>query len=127
MNLIIFVFLGLAATTKMLWFWHIGKPEGSTINSATGFTQAKVRLLDSGHTAGTFLTDEFGYQVAANKLMRLRTVMVLLTFMLPYVLVASDLILYATVSCLIGLLLERWLFFAEARHVVRLYHGEQST
>jgi DMSO reductase anchor subunit len=31
----------------------------------------------------------------------------------------------ASVICLIGLLVERWLFFAEAEHVVRLYHGQQ--
>jgi sulfite dehydrogenase (quinone) subunit SoeC len=31
------------------------------------------------------------------------------------------------VSCLAGLLAERWLFFAEAKHTVRLYHGERST
>jgi DMSO reductase anchor subunit len=30
---------------------------------------------------------------------------------------------FAAVSCVAGLLAERWLFFAEARHVVRLYHG----
>jgi hypothetical protein len=24
-----------------------------------------------------------------------------------------------------GVLLERWLFFAQAEHVVRLYHGQQ--
>jgi DMSO reductase anchor subunit len=30
----------------------------------------------------------------------------------------------AVTSCLAGLLVERWLFFAEARHVVRVYHGD---
>ena len=29
----------------------------------------------------------------------------------------------AALACLAGLLAERWLFFAEAEHVVRLYHG----
>lgn len=28
--------------------------------------------------------------------------------------------------CLVGLLIERWLFFAEAQHVVRLFHGQQT-
>ncbi|MEZ5672786.1 MAG: hypothetical protein R3E08_10565 [Thiotrichaceae bacterium] len=27
----------------------------------------------------------------------------------------------------VGILVERWLFFAEARHVVNLYHGMQRT
>jgi DMSO reductase anchor subunit len=26
---------------------------------------------------------------------------------------------------LVGLIAERWLFFVEARHTVRLYHGER--
>jgi DMSO reductase anchor subunit len=32
----------------------------------------------------------------------------------------------AAVVCFLGgVLLERWLFFAQAEHVVRLYHGQQ--
>jgi len=33
----------------------------------------------------------------------------------------------AVFAALAGLLAERWLFFAEARHVVRLFHGDQRT
>ncbi len=29
-------------------------------------------------------------------------------------------------ACLAGFLAERWLFFAEARHTVRLYHGDRT-
>jgi DMSO reductase anchor subunit len=36
-----------------------------------------------------------------------------------------DALLGASLSCLAGLLAERWLFFAEARHTVNLYHGMQ--
>jgi DMSO reductase anchor subunit len=35
--------------------------------------------------------------------------------------------LAAVACCIIGLLIERWLFFAEARHTVRLYHGDPRT
>jgi len=31
----------------------------------------------------------------------------------------------ATLSGIAGAAVERWLFFAEARHVVNLYHGAQ--
>jgi len=31
------------------------------------------------------------------------------------------------VACMVGLCAERWLFFAEARHTVRLYHGDATT
>jgi len=33
----------------------------------------------------------------------------------------------AVISAYAGILVERWLFFAEARHVVNLYHGAQRT
>ena len=31
----------------------------------------------------------------------------------------------AVASAFLGVMIERWLFFAEARHVVNLYHGKQ--
>lgn len=117
----------LGAVAKGIYLFWIGKPAGSTIQTATGFTQASVRLLDQGHTANSFLNDEFGYQVAADRLLQLRILMYVGAFLLPLLLLlwlpgASWL---AALLALAGLLLERWLFFAEARHVVRLFHGEQ--
>jgi len=35
--------------------------------------------------------------------------------------------LLAALSAYLGVFVERWLFFAEARHVVNLYHGAQRT
>ena len=113
--------------TKLLYFFYIGKPDGATISDATGFSQAQVRLLDAGHNAGTFLTNEFVYDAGATLLMRRRRWMILLTFILPVsvtlaaIYIAPTAIVYLTVPLLfVGLLIERWLFFAEARHVVRL-------
>lgn len=128
------VILIIAFIVKMLYFKSIGKPEGSTISSATGFSQAQVRLLDAGHNADTFLTKEFVFDAGAVKLLRLRWLMIILSFALPlalmvaayYVKVAPAAYL-AMISLYVGLFVERWLFFAEARHVVRLYHGDQRT
>jgi DMSO reductase anchor subunit len=130
-------FLALALITfivKMSYFLVIGKPDGSTINTATGFSQAQVRLLDAGHNADTFLTKEFVFDAGAKKLLRLRWLMIALTFVLPVALIIiasllsmSILTFFAMLSVYAGLFVERWLFFAEARHVVRLYHGDQRT
>ncbi|MBY4677166.1 dimethyl sulfoxide reductase anchor subunit family protein [Marinobacterium arenosum] len=120
----------LGAVAKLIYLFWIGKPAGSTIHTATGFTQASVRLLDQGHTANSFLNDEFGYRVEAERLMKLRYLMVGLAFVLPFMLLLSGqawLAPAASVLAIAGLLTERWLFFAEARHVVRLFHGEQHT
>lgn len=129
----VFICLALVSlVVKMWYFLWIGKPDGSTINTATGFSQAQVRLLDAGHNADTFLTKEFVFDAGAIKLVRLRWLMVLLTFVLPILLVIITLfndvqllIYFAMLSVYAGLFVERWLFFAEARHVVRLYHGDQ--
>jgi DMSO reductase anchor subunit len=123
----------VAAATKIIYFFWIGQPAGSTINSALGFTRATVRLLDVGHSSGTFLTDEFGYEVARAKLIWLRLLCVAGAFAVPLLLlmlVGTDstvAALLALLTAFIGVYVERWLFFAEARHVVNLYHGAQRT
>jgi len=134
---LVFCFVILSALTlmaKLLYFFYIGKPEGVTISNATGFSQAQVRLLDAGHNAETFLTNEFVYNTGADVLVHCRRLMLLFTFILPVCIslaamyLAPTMLVYLAVpSLFIGLLLERWLFFAEARHVVRLYHGDQRT
>jgi len=117
---------------KIVYLKSIGKPEGSTIGSATGFTQAQVRLLDAGHNGDTFLSNEFVFDAGAMKLLRLRWLMIILLFVVPLVLVVATYmfdvapaVYLAMISLYLGLFVERWLFFAEARHVVRLYHGDQ--
>lgn len=122
--------LVLGAIAKVIYLFWIGKPAGSTINTATGFTQASVRLLDQGHTSNGFLNNEFGYTVEANKIICLRVLMLVLAFLVPLLLLlsgSSTLIVIAALLTVSGLLVERWLFFAEARHVVRLFHGDQRT
>jgi DMSO reductase anchor subunit len=122
--------LVLGAIAKVIYLFWIGKPAGSTINTATGFTQASVRLFDQGHTANGFLNNEFGYTVEANKIICLRVAMLVMAFLVPFLLLlsgSSSLFIMAALLTVLGLLVERWLFFAEARHVVRLYHGDQRT
>ena len=97
-----------------------------TINDALGFQQGKVRLLDVGHSHGTFLTNEFGFSVAREKARLLRWVAIFCAFIVPLLLCYfTKWFWVASLICLVGLLVERWLFFAEAEHVVRLYHGQQ--
>ena len=119
---------------KTAYFVLIGKPDGSTINTATGFSQAQVRLLDAGHNADTFLTKEFVFDAGAVRLLRLRRIMFVVVFALPALFVGlayyygqHEISYLSMVAVFAGLLIERWLFFAEARHVVRLYHGDQRT
>lgn len=128
------IILVVAALVKVVYFFWIGQPAGPTINTALGFTRATVKLLDVGHASDTFHTQEFGYQVDRVKLIWLRFISVGLAFVLPVLLVTGVLgevgfgtIALAAISAYAGVFVERWLFFAEARHVVNLYHGAGRT
>jgi sulfite dehydrogenase (quinone) subunit SoeC len=102
--------LGLAATAAD------GEPRKVT---------GRVRLLDVGHAHGTFLTNEFGFVLPPNQSSLLKLALFFFGFVVPFVLLSlsASLAWGAFVSSTAGLLVERWLFFAEAKHVVRLYHG----
>jgi DMSO reductase anchor subunit len=125
--------LFVAAFVKAIYFYWITRVgAGSTINTATGFTRARVRLLDAGHTHGTFLTQEFGYRVQNRLALTLKALSMLLAFGLPLLFLGLALKqpsmaigLAALLSVFAGMIVERWLFFAEARHVVNLFHGAQ--
>ena len=91
-----------------------------------------ARLFDAGHSRGTFLTREFVNQVASARRTSVLAIVWSCGFALPMLWLAFGLARWqgaalATLACMVGLLAERWLFFADARHTVRLYHGERST
>jgi DMSO reductase anchor subunit len=126
--------VSIAAVLKAIYYFWIRSPGLTpTINTATGLTRAKVKLLDTGHTHGTFLTQEFGFQIARRKAGLLKVVVFVLGFALPGLMMVwvfnqqggPMAAIVAALAGLAGAAVERWLFFAEARHVVNLYHGAQ--
>ena len=74
-----------------------------------------------------------GYVIARRHSTKLRQIARILGFVLPLLLtllalalggtIAVQVTLLAAVAALLGVLVERWLFFAEARHTVTLYYG----
>ena len=125
-------FIVICFAFKLLYYHlFLDPPRYLTPRAATGLPSSNVRLLDVGHTAGTFLTDEFGYRVEPYLLMLLRVTSMVLAFVMPVILLTGVLFSFpgrnattaALLSMAVGLFVERWLFFADARHVVNLYHG----
>jgi DMSO reductase anchor subunit len=126
--------VSIAAVLKAIYYFWIRSPGLTpTINTATGLTRAKVKLLDTGHTHGTFLTQEFGFQIARQKAGLLKIVVFVVGFAVPGLMLVwvfnqqggHTAAIVAALAGLAGAAVERWLFFAEARHVVNLYHGAQ--
>ncbi|NNC36449.1 MAG: dimethyl sulfoxide reductase anchor subunit [Hyphomonadaceae bacterium] len=129
--------LGLALIAKLLYWRHIhaGKPT-STAESATGLGNfGKVSLAGSPHGEDNYLLKEMGFKIARKHARKIRIIASIFAFALPLILIGIGMhmlggmhrtaaIIVAALSCAIGLVFERWLFFAEAKHVVTLYYGE---
>ena len=137
--------LGVAALAAKLAYWQaIGAAAAApTLERAIGVAEgvrgpgpvsvAHARLLDVGHSHGTFLTARIRLRPGAAPCpagcasRRSRSASALPLAWLASGIAQWPAALAAAACCIIGLLIERWLFFAEARHTVRLYHGDPRT
>ena len=109
----------------------------ATPESATGLGRfGAVRSVEAPHTEENYLTHEMGFALARKHAARLRAMALILIGPLPIVLAmatalldprsptqASCTAIAAALLVTAGLFVERWLFFAEAKHVVMLYYG----
>ena len=109
----------------------------ATPESATGLGGiGRVRLIDPPHTGRNFVMREMGFVVARKHAEVLRRIALGAGFVVPAWAVAVGLGLggdaapwlgaAGALSALFGALVERWLFFAEARHAAMLYYGAAS-
>jgi DMSO reductase anchor subunit len=122
------------------WIWkratwrHNDKLDAPVrMNSATGLVGGQVRSIEWPHTEENYLLKEMGYRVARKHSAKLRVLAQLLAFAVPLVATALALAgggaigklasVVASLAQAPGILIERWLFFAEARHTVSLYYG----
>lgn len=110
-----------------------GKPVADAA-SAVGLAPGhRVRAWEAPHTEANYLTREMGFVLARRHRLRLRNLALLLFGALPALLMLPVYLLphvqhgpllgLAALSALAGTLVERWLFFAEARHMVTVYYG----
>jgi len=101
---------------------------GSSIESATGLGNlGKVRLLEKPHSGENYLLHEMVYVVGRKHAAKLRVLSLLLVALLPAALILLTdvnhvVVVVILLSHLIGLFAQRWLFFAQAEHVVGLYY-----
>lgn len=115
--------------------WHHNDQAATApdLNSATGLSGGTVRSVEWPHTEQNYLMKEMGFRVARKHQQKLRAGAQLAAFAVPAGLLLIDLVfggvaaaplaVLAVASQLSGLLVERWLFFAEAKHTITLYYG----
>ncbi len=126
------ILLALAGLVQFV-NWMMGDglfaASGSTMETATGLgTIGKVKLFEPPHNGGNYLLNEMGYRIGRKHAQKLRGLGIGLAFVLPILLVLVSgghvaVLLLAVICHLVGVFATRWLFFAEAKHVVSLYYG----
>ena len=101
----------------------------STLQSATGIKSPQIKQMSMGMSAGAFNTREFFHGKSLWVVRNVRVGFIVLAFAMPIVLVfisiatRSGVALFAATALqFVGLLAERWYFFAEARHPQNLYY-----
>jgi sulfite dehydrogenase (quinone) subunit SoeC len=96
--------------------------------AATGLGHG-VRQWEVPHTSENYIMKELGFAVARKHAVKLRNAVFLLMLVTLIALVACFLTPWfsfiAAPAILLAAVVERWLFFAEARHVVSLFYGAE--
>ena len=125
--------LAIAGTVQIL-YWIVGdgqlRTSGTTMETATGLGAiGKVRAFEPPHTGTNYLLREMVHVVGRKHASILRLIALILMVGLPILLLMLPFgpvwAALAVLSHLIGVAVSRWLFFAQAEHVVGMYYGKR--
>jgi sulfite dehydrogenase (quinone) subunit SoeC len=101
----------------------------SNLQTATGIRDPQLRQISMGMSAGAFNTREFFHHKTALFVRNAKSLAIGLGFVLPvFILIFASILESRALAVLafpaqyLGLLCERWVFFAQARHPQNLYY-----
>ena len=125
---IIIILLAFAGRGASLWRNARLKPK-STVQTAIGIKHPRIVQTAQGAMGGSFNTREFFHRKSASFFSTVKVTFLLLAFVAPLLLLAVNLthpsnllVGIAFILQYIGLLAERWFFFAQANHPQNLYY-----
>lgn len=137
-GMILVLLLALAAAGKIAYWRHIDaiRPTAFIAEAIALPPDVRVRPFEAPHTEANFLMKEMGYALARKHARRLRQAAIAALVIVPAAALLATLALPALrpfaagvvlVSSMAGALVERWLFFAQARHMVMTYYDTAPT
>ncbi len=101
----------------------------SSLQTAIGIRHARIEQKAQGAMAGSFNTREYFHGASERKFKSVKWVFLLLVFPVPLVLIGMGIgaqaigwLMAAFLLQYLGLLMERWFFFAQANHPQNLYY-----
>ncbi|MGK8233484.1 dimethyl sulfoxide reductase anchor subunit family protein [Roseovarius sp. MS2] len=127
------ILIPIAGVLQILW-WVRGdgafKASGTDMATATGLGHiGAVRAFEPPHTGPNYLLRELVFQVGRKHALKLRGIAFGLGYASPVLLLlvpfSHALAVIAVIAHVAGIAASRWLFFAEAEHVVGLYYGKR--
>lgn len=126
-------FISLAGVVQAFWFWQGDRrfaDAGATLATATGLgDRGAVRAFEPPHTGTNYLLKEFVYVVGRKHADKLRVISLALMAVVPVLIFLTNphhmMAIVAVLSHVMGVVVSRWLFFAQAEHVVGLYYGKR--
>ena len=127
------ILIPIAGVLQILW-WVRGdgafKAAGTDMATATGLGHiGAVRAFEPPHTGPNYLLRELVFQVGRKHALKLRGIAFGLGYAAPVLLLlvpfSHALAVIAVIAHVAGIAASRWLFFAEAEHVVGLYYGKR--
>lgn len=132
------VLLGVIALAlvKSRYWRDLSHPDAGALpvdrGDAVGLPGRDVSVFERPHTEANYLNREMGFVVARKHARKLRVIALVLCVLLPALCALPMLLLphiepgalfwASALSFQLGAMVERWLFFAEAKHVVTLYY-----
>ncbi|MBX2869580.1 MAG: dimethyl sulfoxide reductase anchor subunit [Acidiferrobacterales bacterium] len=130
-----FLLVGMIVTatsmmTKLFAFYRNSRIKAhSNIQTAIGIKHRHITQRSMGMTGGSFNTRAFFHHCSEKLMANMRGIVLTLVFIVPLFLLAISvqlsqpiLVWIAFIVQFLGLLAERWLFFAQANHPQNLYY-----
>jgi DMSO reductase anchor subunit len=121
------------ASMKISYWKRASRVISLTPESATGLGKlGKVRQLEAPHATANYINKEMGFKVARKHSEKLRTIVLCMGFLAPVVLGLIGILndglsqMMWSIAALLsigGAVVERWLFFAEAKHAVSAFYS----
>lgn len=128
------VLIALAGVVQIVTWWQGDKAlatSGTDLSTATQLGEiGSPRAFEPPHTGSNYLLREFVYVLGRKHAAKLRIIAIVLMVVLPLLLLLSPVwhhlaAALAVLSHAAGVLTARWLFFAQAEHVVGIYYGKR--
>ena len=130
---IVFTFLALVTrSASLIRNRYYIKPK-SDLRSAIGINHKNIKQIAQGSMGGSFNTREYFHGKSAGFVSNMKIVFLVLVFAIPLILLVLTFNLSGFIIPLlavfiqyIGLMVERWVFFADANHPQNLYYQQIS-